>query len=74
MKVGIAIDDTKELLKGPITALGKEVLKRLQNRNDEFSLVIRIEVSDGFCLYGDERGAKKREDDILQKTLESAGD
>ena len=41
MKVELTIDRTKELPKGAVPALEKELLKRLQNHFDDCSLVIR---------------------------------
>ena len=42
MKVELTIDRTKELPKGAVPALEKELLKRLQNQFDEYSLVTSI--------------------------------
>ena len=47
MKVELTIDRIKELPKGSVPALEKELLKRLQNQFDECSLVIHREGSDG---------------------------
>lgn len=74
MKVELTIDRTKELPKGAIPALEKELLKRLQNQFDECSLVKRRAGSDGLSVYGYEKEAKKKVEEILQQTWESADD
>lgn len=74
MKVELTIDRTKELPKGAVPALEKELLKRLQNQFDECSLVIRRAGSDGLSVYGGEKEAKKKVEEILQQTRESADD
>ncbi|EME7881567.1 MULTISPECIES: DinI-like family protein [Enterobacter] len=74
MKVELTIDRTKELPKGAVPALEKELLKRLQNQFDECSLVIRRTGSDGISVYGGEKEAKKKIEEILQQTWESADD
>ena len=57
MKAELTIDRTKELPKGVVTALEKELLNRLQNQFDECSLVIRRAGSDGLRVYGSEKEA-----------------
>lgn len=74
MKVELTIDRTKELPKGAVPALEKELLKRLQNQFDECNLVIRRAGSDGLSVYGIEKEAKKKVEEILQQTWESADD
>jgi hypothetical protein len=74
MKVELTIDCTKELPKGAVPALEKELLKRLQKRFDECSLVIRRAGSDGLSIYGGEKEAKKKVEEILQQTWESVDD
>ncbi|RBO21783.1 DinI-like family protein [Enterobacter ludwigii] len=74
MKVELTIDRTKELPKGAVPALEKELLKRRQNQFDECSLVIRRTGSDGISVYGGEKEAKKKIEEILQQTWESADD
>ncbi|MCK7325108.1 DinI-like family protein [Enterobacter roggenkampii] len=74
MKVELTIDRTKDLPKGAVSALEKELLKRLQNQFDECSLVIRRAGSDGLSVYGGEKEAKKKVEEILQQTWESADD
>lgn len=66
MKVELTIDRIKELPKGSVPALEKELLKRLQNQFDECSLVIRRAGSDGLSVYGGEKEAKKKVEEILQ--------
>ena len=74
MKVELTIDRTKELPKGAIPALEKEFLKRLQGQFDECSLVIRRAGSDGLSVSGCEKEVKKKVEEILQQTWESADD
>lgn len=73
MKVKLTIDRTKELPKGAVPALEKELLKRLQSQFDECSLVIRRAGSDGLSVSGAEKEITKVEE-ILQQTWESADD
>ncbi|SAA61858.1 DinI-like family protein [Enterobacter roggenkampii] len=74
MKVELTIDRTKELPKGALPALEKELLKRLQGQFEDCSLVIRRAGSDGLSVYGGEKEAKKTVEGILQDTWESADD
>ncbi|MEV4978115.1 DinI-like family protein [Enterobacter ludwigii] len=74
MKVELTIDRTKELPKGEVPALEKELLKRLQNQLDECSLAIRRASSDGLSVFGGEKEAKKQVEDNFQQTWESADD
>ncbi|WP_336658270.1 DinI family protein [Leclercia adecarboxylata] len=74
MKVELTIDRTKELPKGTVPALEKELLKRLQGQFDDCSLVVRRASSDGLSVYGGEKEAKKTVEGILQDTWESADD
>lgn len=74
MKVELNIDRTKELPKGTVPALEKEFLKRLQNLFDECCLVIRRAGSDGLSVYRGEKEAKKKVEEILLQTWESADD
>ncbi|BDI79486.1 DNA damage-inducible protein I [Enterobacter hormaechei] len=74
MKVELTIDRTKKLPNGALPALEKELLKRLQNRFEDCSLVIRRAGSDGLSVYGGEKEAKKTVEGILQDTWESADD
>lgn len=70
MKVELTIDRTKELPKGALPALEKELLKRLNNR----SLVIRRAGSDSLSVFGGNKDDKKNIESILQETWESADD
>lgn len=74
MKVELIIDRTKELPKSAVPTLEKELLKRLQNQFDECSLVIRRAGSNGLNVYGGDKKAKKKVEEILQHTWESADD
>jgi len=74
MKVELTIDLTKQLPKGAVPALEKELSKRLQNQFDECSVVIRRAGSDGLNVYGGEKEAKNTVEKILQQTWECADD
>lgn len=74
MKIELTIDRTKELPKGAVSALEKELLKRLQNQFDDCSLVIHRASSDGLSVYSGEKEVKKKVEEILQQTWESADD
>lgn len=74
MKVELTIDRTKELPKGAVPALEKELLKRLQDQMGDCALVIRRAGSDGLSVLGGEKEAKKKVEEILQQTWESADD
>ncbi|EPC0967103.1 DinI-like family protein [Enterobacter hormaechei] len=74
MKVELTIDHTKELPKGAVSALEKELLKRLLNQFDECRLVLHRADSDGLSVYGGEKEVKKKVEEILQQTWESADD
>ncbi|MFV7520334.1 DinI-like family protein [Enterobacter quasiroggenkampii] len=74
MKVELTIDRTKELPEGAVPALERELLKRLQSQFEECCLIVRREGSDGLSVYGGEKEAKKKVEEILQQTWESADD
>ena len=74
MKVELTIDRTKELPEGAVPALEREFLKRLQSQFDECSLIVRRAGSDGLSVCGGEKEAKKKVEEILQQTWESADD
>lgn len=74
MKVELTIDSIKELPKGAIPALEKELLKRLQNQFDDNCLVVRRVGSDGLSIYGGVKEAKKKVEGIIQQIWESADD
>lgn len=74
MKVELTIDRTKELPKGAIPVLEKELLARLQDQVGDCTLVVRIAGADGLSVRGSEKEAKKKVEEILQQTWESADD
>lgn len=74
MRVELSIDRTKELPKGAVPALEKELLTRLQDQVGDCTLVIRRSSSDGLSVLGGEKDAKKKVEEILQQTWESADD
>lgn len=74
MKVELTIDRTKELPEGAVPALERELLKRLQSQFDECCLIVRRAGSDGLSVYGGEKETKKKVEEILQQTWESADD
>ncbi|HCM9407680.1 TPA: DinI-like family protein [Enterobacter hormaechei subsp. xiangfangensis] len=74
MKVELTIDRIKELPEGAVPALERELLKRLQSQFDECCLIVRRAGSDGLSVYGGEKEAKKKVEEILQQTWESADD
>ncbi|XHF49442.1 MAG: DinI-like family protein [Enterobacter roggenkampii] len=74
MKIELTIDRTKELPKGAVPALEKELLKHLQNQFDDCTLVVRRAGADGLAVFGGEKESKKKVEEILQQTWESADD
>lgn len=74
MRVELSIDRTKELPNGAVPALEKELLTRLQDQVGDCTLVIRRTGSDGLSVLGGEKDAKKKVEEILQQTWESADD
>lgn len=74
MRVELSIDRTKELPEGAVPALEKELLTRLQDQVGDCTLVIRRTGSDGLSVLGGEKDAKKKVEEILQQTWESADD
>ncbi len=74
MKVEITIDRQKKLPDGAVPALEKELLRRLDQNFNNCSLVIRRASSDGLTVLGGMDGDKKRVEEILQDTWESADD
>lgn len=74
MRVELSIDRTKELPKGAVPVLKKELLTRLQDQVGDCTLVIRRAGSDGLSVLGGEKDAKKKVEEILQQTWESADD
>lgn len=74
MKVELTIDRTKKLPEGALSALQKELSKRLQNEFEDCSVTIRRAGMDGLSVYGGEKEVKKKIEEILQQTWESADD
>lgn len=74
MKIELTIDRTKELPKGAVSALEKELLKRLSDQYENCNLVIRRTGSDGLTVFGGDKDDKKKVEKILQETWESADD
>ncbi|EOQ50836.1 hypothetical protein WC7_01700 [Citrobacter sp. KTE151] len=72
MKVEITIDRTKELPKGAVPALEKELLRRISQDYSGCKLTIHRTGSDGLSVIGGEKSDKKRIEEILQETWESA--
>ncbi|EAB1815093.1 DinI family protein [Salmonella enterica] len=72
MKIELTINKSKELPRGAIPALEKELLKRLQNQYENCNLTIRRGSQDGLSIVGAADGDKKRIQSILQETWESA--
>ncbi|HGL6355881.1 TPA: DinI-like family protein [Citrobacter amalonaticus] len=72
MKAELTIDRTKELPNDALSVVEKELLKKLQNQFDDFSLVIRRAGSDGFSVYGGEKNVMTKVEEIFQHTWESA--
>ena len=74
MRVELSIDRTKELPKGAVPALEKELLTRLQDQVGECTLTVRLAGADGLSVRDGEKEAKKKVEEILQQTWESADD
>lgn len=62
----------KKLPDGAIPALEKELLKRITQSYTDCKLVVRRASSDGLNIFGGEKTDKKRIEEILQETWESA--
>ncbi|HCR0414746.1 TPA: DinI family protein [Klebsiella aerogenes] len=74
MKVEITIDRRKKLPEGAVPALEKELLRRLGQNFNNYSLIIRQTGTDGLSVFGGIDGDKKQVEQILQDTWESADD
>lgn len=74
MKVEVTIDKHKKLPDGAILALDQELLRRLSQSYDDCKLTIRRTSNDGLSVLGGADGDKKRVEQILQETWESADD
>ncbi|ECU8334027.1 DinI family protein [Salmonella enterica subsp. enterica] len=74
MKIDLTINISKNLPRGAIPALEKELFKQLQNQYENCSLVIRRAGGDSLTVYGSDKGDKTKAEEILQETWESADD
>ncbi|ENR8888259.1 DinI-like family protein [Citrobacter koseri] len=74
MKIEVTIDRTKKLPDGAVPALEQELLRRLERNFDDCNLIIRRAGSDGLSIIGGADDDKKRIEEILQETWESADD
>ncbi|EKZ6373121.1 DinI family protein [Klebsiella aerogenes] len=74
MKIELTIAKDKKLPTGAVPALEKELLRRLSQSYDDCKLRIRITSNDGLSVLGGADGDKKRVEQILQETWESAED
>lgn len=74
MRVEVTIDKTKKLPNGAIAAFYEELLKRLSRQYEDCSLIVRQAGSDSLSVTGGEKDEKKRVEEILQETWESADD
>ncbi|EBP0013927.1 DNA damage-inducible protein I [Salmonella enterica] len=74
MKIEITIDRTKKLPEGAVPALEQELSKRLRRNFENCTLIIRRAGSDGLSVLGSTDDDKKRIEEILQETWESADD
>ncbi|GKI78241.1 hypothetical protein NUKP18_03920 [Klebsiella variicola] len=74
MKVEVTIDKHKKLPDGAILALEQELLRRLSQSYDDCKLTIRRTSNDGLSVLGGADCDKKRVEQILQETWESADD
>ncbi|EAT6369392.1 DNA damage-inducible protein I [Salmonella enterica] len=72
MKIEITIDRTKKLPDGAVPALEQELLKRIGQSYSDCKLIVRRASSDGLSIIGGEKSDKKRIEEILQETWESA--
>jgi hypothetical protein len=74
MRVELTIDRTKKLPDGAVPALERELLKRLNDKFDNCSLIIKRTTADGLTVLGADKDDKKTIEHILQETWESADD
>ncbi|WP_213192415.1 DinI family protein [Klebsiella aerogenes] len=74
MKIELTIAKDKKLPTGVVPALEKELLRRLSQTYDDCKLRIRITSNDGLSVLDGADGDKKRVEQILQETWESADD
>lgn len=66
MRVELAIDRTKELPKGAIPAMDKELLKKLGNQYEGCSLSISRAGAGSFSVLGGDKDDIKKIESILQ--------
>ncbi|MFU0882713.1 DinI-like family protein [Kluyvera cryocrescens] len=74
MRVEVTIDKKKKLPEGAVPALEAELSRRLSQSYEDCRLTIRRTGSDGLSVIGGADGDKKRVEQILQETWESADD
>lgn len=74
MRVEVRIDKKKKLPDGVVPALEAELLRRLSQSNEDYKLIVRCTSTDGLSVTGGADGEKKRVEQILQETWESADD
>jgi len=74
MKVEVTIDKLKKLPTGAEAALETELLRRLSQSYEDCKLIVRRAGSDWLSVLGGADGDKKRVEQILQETWESADD
>ncbi|MDB2181120.1 DinI-like family protein [Citrobacter farmeri] len=74
MKIEVTIDRTKQLPDGAVPALEQELSKRLGRNFEDCKLIIRRAGADGLSVLGGADDDKKRIEEILQETWESADD
>ncbi len=74
MRVEVTIDKKKKLPDGAVPALEAELLRRLSQSYEDCRLTIRRTGYDGLSVIGGADGDKKRVEQILQETWESADD
>lgn len=72
MRVEVMIDRNKKLPEGAIPALETELVKRLTRNYPDCKLNVRRAGTDGLNVLGAEKSDKKRIEEILQETWESA--
>ena len=74
MRVEVTIDKKKKLPDGAVPALETELLRRLSQNYEDCKLIVRRSGTDGLSVSGGADGDKKRVEQILQETWESADD
>ncbi|MEZ2586129.1 DinI family protein [Kluyvera intermedia] len=74
MRVEVTIDKKKKLPDGAVPALEAELLRRLSQNYEDCKLIVRCTSTDGLNVTGGADDDKKRVEQILQETWESADD